>query len=286
MRYTFTRKVQLSGSQRGNGRLRPPRGKFDRARFLCRMDSDMSQIKFSLISLIPHDSITPYWTRLSRVSLRNDATRRPSQGSLRYHGRPLSLLLPEFRRPWKRHLETDRPHRYGPDRPKRMLRCRTCKAPILQKKAEGDAPSSTPGSPPRRSNRSWSTSPRGAGSARPVGSAGSPPIPSPATAASPASTPGPPTTGSWRFPRTTEAQFDEKWAFVYSRRAGFATAPTRPTTTRRLLGPRRVRPGATWSSPSCPGPGPSRTPRPGRGVPPRRTGGRLMRLMTSDDYPA
>src|SRR4051812_32036207 len=81
-------------------------------------------------------------------------------------------------------------------------------------------PCSTPGCRRRRSSRSWSTSPRGAASARPAGSAGSPPTPSPATAASPGSTPGPPTTSSWRFPpRTTEVQFDEKWAFVAKKEA-------------------------------------------------------------------
>src|SRR3712207_1179239 len=81
-------------------------------------------------------------------------------------------------------------------------------------------PCSTPGCRRRRSNRSWSTSPRGAGSARPGGSVGWPPTLSPATAASPASTPGTPTTISWRFPpRTTEVQFDEKWAFVAKKEA-------------------------------------------------------------------
>src|SRR5205823_3230243 len=74
---------------------------------------------------------------------------------------------------------------------------------------------SMPGSRRRRSSRSWSTSPRAAASARPAGSAGWPPTPSRATAASPARTPGPPTTTSWLFPPlTTEVQFDEKWAFV------------------------------------------------------------------------
>ena len=58
--------------------------------------------------------------------------------------------------------------RYGPEKARRMLRCRTCKARFSERKG---TPCSTPGSRRRRSNRSWSTSPRGAASARPAGSA-------------------------------------------------------------------------------------------------------------------
>ena len=40
------------------------------------------------------------------------------------------------------------PHRYGPGKSRRMLRCRTCKARFSERK--GDAPCSTPGSRPAR----------------------------------------------------------------------------------------------------------------------------------------
>ena len=102
--------------------------------------------------------------------------------------------------------------RYGPEKARRMLRCRTCKARFSERKG---TPLFDARLPPEKVESYWSTSPGPAASGRPGGSAGSLPTPSPATVASPARTPGTPTTNSWRFPpRTTEAQFDEKWAFV------------------------------------------------------------------------
>ena len=130
-------------------------------------------------------------------------------------------------------------------------------------------------------------SPRAAASARPAACAGWPPTPSPATAASPASTPGPPTTSSWRFPpRTTEVQFDEKWAFVAKKEANcdrsdpaddhkgdywdhVAFDPEHKLVVAVVPGARTVENTEALVEEFR-----------------RRTGGRLMRLMTSDDYPA
>src|SRR5438874_3661 len=144
-----------------------------------------------------------------------------------------------------------------------------------------------PGSRPRRSSRSWSTSPRGAASARPAGSAGWPRTPSPATAASPASTPATPTTNSWRFPPlTNEVQFDEKWAFVAKKEAHcdrtdpaddhkgdywdhVAFDPEHKLAVAVVPGARTVENTEALVQEFR-----------------RRTGGRLMGLMTSDDYPA
>src|SRR4051812_36249980 len=144
-----------------------------------------------------------------------------------------------------------------------------------------------PGSRRRRSSRSWSTSPRAAASGRPAGSAGSPPTPSPATAASPARTPGPLTTTSWGFPpRTREVQFDEKWAFVAKKEAH--CDPDDPADDRH---------GDAWDHVAfdaesrlvisvVPG---ERTAENVVAVVEdfkRRTGGRLMALITTDGYPA
>lgn len=130
-------------------------------------------------------------------------------------------------------------------------------------------------------------SPRGAASARPADSAGSPPTPSADTAGSPARTPRASTTNSWRFPpRTTEVQFDEKWAFVAKKEAHCDRAD-----------PDDDHKGDTWDHvaldpehrlvvSAIPG---ARTIENTEALVAdfrRRTGGRLMNLMTSDDYPA
>src|SRR4051812_27358448 len=148
-------------------------------------------------------------------------------------------------------------------------------------------PCSTPGSRPARPSRSWSTSPRAAGSARPGGSAGWTPTPSPATAGSPAATRRASTTSSWRFPpRTTEVQFDEKWAFVAKKEANCDRSD-----------PADDHKGDTWDHvaldpvhrlvvSAIPG---ARTIENTEALVAdfrRRTGGRLMSLMTGDDYPA
>jgi IS1 family transposase len=109
----------------------------------------------------------------------------------------------------------------------------------------------------------------------------------PATAASPASTPATPTTTSWRFPpRTTEAQFDEKWAFVAKKEAHcdrddpadehkgdywdhVALDPEHRLVVAVVPGARTIENTEALVTEFR-----------------RRTGGRLMRLMTSDDYPA
>ena len=59
--------------------------------------------------------------------------------------------------------------RYGPDKSRRMLRCRTCKARFSERKG---TPLFDARLPPEKVDRSWSTSPRAAASARPAGSAG------------------------------------------------------------------------------------------------------------------
>ena len=130
-------------------------------------------------------------------------------------------------------------------------------------------------------------SPRAAASARPADFAGWPPIPWPATAAWPVSTPKRPTTNSWSFPpRTTEVQFDEKWAFVAKKEANcdrddpaddhkgdywdhVALDPEHRLVVAVVPGARTIENTEALVSEFR-----------------RRTGGRLLRLMTSDDYPA
>ncbi len=128
---------------------------------------------------------------------------------------------------------------------------------------------------------------RAAASARPAGSAEWPPTPLPAIAAWPASTPGTLTTNSWRFPPlTTEVQFDEKWAFVAQKEANcdrtdpaddqkgdywdhVAFDPEHRLVVAVVPGARTIENTEALVAEFR-----------------RRTGGRLMNLMTSDDYPA
>jgi IS1 family transposase len=124
-------------------------------------------------------------------------------------------------------------------------------------------------------------------SGRPADSVASPPTRSRVTAGSPASTPRPPTTSSWSFPpRTTEVQFDEKWSFVAKKEANCDRSD-----------PADDRKGDCWDHVAfdpehklvvavVPG---KRTAENTEALVAefrRRTGGRLMGLMTSDDYPA
>jgi IS1 family transposase len=101
------------------------------------------------------------------------------------------------------------------------------------------------------------------------------------------STPRPPTTNSWSFPpRTTEVQFDEKWSFVAKKEANcdrsdpaddhkgdcwdhVALDPEHKLVVAVVPGKRTVENTEALVEEFR-----------------RRTGGRLMNLMTSDDYPA
>src|SRR5262245_25931128 len=74
---------------------------------------------------------------------------------------------------------------------------------------------STPACPTTRPSPCCTTSPRAAGCARPAAYARSARTPSPAMACGPATTPRSCTTSWWPFPpNTREVQFDEKWSFV------------------------------------------------------------------------
>ena len=140
--------------------------------------------------------------------------------------------------------------------------------------------------PRRRPSRSWTP---GRGLRRPATArlVGCTATRSCATAAWPASTPGDSTTSSWLFPpRTREVQFDEKWSFVGKKQEHCDPDDPADAQQGRLVGPRRLRPRA-----------PAGRVRRARGADAesaeevvaeskRRTGGRAMNLMTSDEYPA
>src|SRR5579859_4915998 len=129
--------------------------------------------------------------------------------------------------------------------------------------------------------------PRAAASARPSGSWGSTATPCPATSVRPATTPRRPTTSWSPFPpRTTELQFDEKWSFVAKKQAHcdrsdpaddhkgdywdhLAYDPEHRLVVAVVPGARDIEGTETLVAEAR-----------------RRTGGRIMRLMTSDAYPA
>ena len=175
--------------------------------------------------------------------------------------------------------------RYGPGKARRMLRCRTCKARFSERKGtplfDARLPAGEGRVGPGARRRGLRRPPDRP--ALPGGTA----TPSPATAAWPATTPRPPTTSSWPFPpRTTEVQFDEKWAFVAKKEANCDRAD-----------PADDHKGDYWDHVAfdpehrlvvavVPG---ARTIENTEALVEdfrRRTGGRLMNLMTSDDYPA
>src|SRR5262249_45607839 len=143
---------------------------------------------------------------------------------------------------------------------------------------------STPDSRRTRSSPCSPISPRASASAPLPGSSASPRTRSPATACSPATTPQPCTTNSWLFPpKTTEVQFDQKWSFGRKKqkhcRPGelccgdcwdhVAFDPQHRLVLSVVVGPRI----AGWAELLV------------RDVQ-RRTAGRLLNLMTSDEHPA
>jgi hypothetical protein len=126
--------------------------------------------------------------------------------------------------------------------------------------------------------------PKGPERVRPPGSSGSTRIPSRGTSDGPAGTPATGTTRSWLFPpTTTEVPFDETWGFVGrkekncdpdDRRRGdgwdqVALDPESRLVVRLVVGKRTEDATQTLVRDFH-----------------RRTGGRVMRRMTSDEYPA
>ena len=150
--------------------------------------------------------------------------------------------------------------RYGPDKARRMLRCRTCKARFSERKGTPLFDSRLPpekvdsvlehiaeGCGVRQTGRLCRVNRDTVGRLQP---------------ASPASTPATSTTSWSRFPPgRREVQFDEKWAFVAKKEAN--CDPDRPG--RRPQGglpgtTSPSTPSAGWSSASCPARGRPRTP--------------------------
>src|SRR5262245_55860330 len=143
---------------------------------------------------------------------------------------------------------------------------------------------STPGCRPTRPSPSSPTWPKASAPARPPGSPACTRTRSPATSASPAATPSSCTTSSSHFPPATpEAQFDEQWSFVERKekhcqpedaRRGdcwdhTALDPESRLVVSLVVGKRTAEAAAEVVGDFH-----------------RRTGGRVMRLMTSDEYSA
>ena len=106
------------------------------------------------------------WEGRNRLSALRIAPAEP------HHGRPLPLLLPEFRVPRARQAGGRKPDCDQSLRPRHGSDACSAAGPARPASPNGRGRHcSTPGSRPRRSNRSWSISPRGAASARPGGSA-------------------------------------------------------------------------------------------------------------------
>ena len=165
--------------------------------------------------------------------------------------------------------------------------CSAVRLARLASPSEKEPRSSTPDCLRRKSNRSWSTSPKGVASGRPAVFARSIAAPSAASAGSLAITPTTSTTSWSRFPPLTrEAQFDEKWSFVAKKEKN--CDETDPADDRK---------GDTWDHVAIDAE--SRLvisvvagERTAENVVAvvndfrRRTGGRLMDLITTDGYPA
>ncbi len=149
---------------------------------------------------------------------------------------------------------------YGPDKRRRMLRCRACKARFSERKG---TPLFDSRLPPGAAESVLEHIAEGCGVRRRGGSAGWPPTPSPATAASPARTcQGRPRRARGDFPPGRPRCSSMRSGPSSPRRRRTATAPTPPTITR----------GDYWDHVALdaehrlvisvvPGPGRSRTPR-------------------------
>src|SRR5512135_2484950 len=203
------------------------------------------------------------------------------------HGRSRTLLLPER---GLRPLRTaGGPATFRSAATSARLSTGCCTAtPARPASPSSRAPRcSTPSSRTTRPSPSWSTWPRAAASARRPGCSASARTPSRGSPAWPARTRRPPTTSWWRFPpETREVQFDEKWSFVAKKQAHCDPAdpaddhkgdwwdhvaydPEHRLTLCVVPGARDVENVEAVVNEAM-----------------QRTGGRVMDLMTSDDYPA